>query len=63
MLHWLAVAYKLLPFQLIPDFTPVVGHLDDLVIVPALVVMALKLLPTDVCEECRALATHVGTRT
>ncbi len=63
MLLWLAVAYTLLPFDLIPDFIPVVGHLDDLVIVPALVVMALRLVPAEVREECRARVAQAGTRT
>ncbi len=53
MLLWLAVAYALLPFDLIPDFIPVIGHLDDLVIVPGLVVLALWLIPKDVVAECR----------
>lgn len=49
----LAVGYILLPFDLIPDFIPVVGHLDDLVIVPALIYVALKLIPQGVVESCR----------
>jgi uncharacterized membrane protein YkvA (DUF1232 family) len=48
-----AVGYVLLPFDLIPDFIPVIGHLDDLVIVPALVYLALKLIPEVVISECR----------
>ena len=48
-----AVAYALLPFDLIPDFLPVIGHLDDLVIVPALVWLALRLIPAQVMDECR----------
>ena len=52
----LAVGYALLPFDLIPDFIPLIGHLDDLVIVPILVIVALKIIPKDVVEECRNLA-------
>ena len=49
----LAVGYALLPFDLIPDWIPVIGHLDDLVIVPGLVILALKFIPDDVVRECR----------
>ncbi len=61
VLLWLAVAYTLLPFDLIPDFIPVVGHVDDLIIVPALVVTAVTLVPPEVREQCRARATQVST--
>lgn len=50
----LAIGYALLPFDLIPDFLPVIGHLDDAVIVPGLVYLALKRVPDWVKEECRA---------
>jgi uncharacterized membrane protein YkvA (DUF1232 family) len=53
MLLGLAVGYALLPFDLIPDFIPVLGHLDDLVIVPGLVILAMWLIPQDVITECR----------
>jgi len=52
------VAYALSPIDLIPDFIPVLGYLDDLIIVPAGVWLALKLVPADVMSECRAQATR-----
>jgi uncharacterized membrane protein YkvA (DUF1232 family) len=52
----IAVAYAISPIDLIPDFIPVIGHLDDAVIVPLLAYAALKYIPEDVVSECRAIA-------
>lgn len=49
----LAIAYVLMPFDLIPDFIPVIGQLDDLIIVPLLVYIALKMIPDTLVHECR----------
>ncbi len=49
-----AAAYAISPIDLVPDFIPVIGHLDDAVIVPLLVFAAVKLSPADVVAECRA---------
>lgn len=43
-----------MPFDLIPDFIPVIGYLDDLVIVPGLIALGIWLVPSDVVTECRA---------
>ena len=50
------VAYALSPIDLIPDFIPVLGYLDDLVIVPAGIALLVKIIPPDVLEECRSKA-------
>jgi uncharacterized membrane protein YkvA (DUF1232 family) len=50
----LAIGYMLMPFDLIPDFIPVIGQLDDVVIVPLLVYFALKMISSEVVLACRA---------
>ncbi len=57
----LAVGYALLPFDLIPDFIPVIGYLDDVIIVSALVIIALKLVPAEVVADCRSRVHSVGS--
>lgn len=48
-----AIAYLLSPIDLIPEFIPVIGQLDDLVIVPTLVFLALRLIPREVIADAR----------
>lgn len=50
------VAYALSPIDLIPDFIPVLGYVDDMVLLPALIWLTVKLLPPEVLAECRGQA-------
>src|SRR5688500_3923625 len=51
------VAYALSPIDLIPDFVPVLGFLDDILLLPLGIVLAVKMIPPEVMNECRARAT------
>ncbi|MBM3941267.1 MAG: DUF1232 domain-containing protein [SAR202 cluster bacterium] len=51
-----AVGYALLPFDLVPDFVPVLGVLDDVLLVGGPLLLALRLVPRDVIAECRGRA-------
>lgn len=55
---WVAivVSYALSPIDLIPDFIPVLGYLDDLVLIPAGIIIAIRLIPAPVLTECRTRA-------
>jgi uncharacterized membrane protein YkvA (DUF1232 family) len=58
---WLAgalVAYALSPIDLIPDFIPVLGHLDDAIVLPIGVWLLWRMVPSDVRAECRAAALN-----
>jgi uncharacterized membrane protein YkvA (DUF1232 family) len=50
------VAHTFSPIDLIPDFIPVLGYLDDLVIAPLGIALAIKMIPADVMAQCRAEA-------
>jgi uncharacterized membrane protein YkvA (DUF1232 family) len=52
----IVVVYALSPIDLIPDFIPVLGYLDDVIILPALVALTVKLIPKSVFMECQAQA-------
>lgn len=56
------VAYALSPIDLIPDFIPVLGYLDDLVIVPAGIMLTVRLIPSDLLSEFRAQAEMLSNQ-
>ena len=55
----LVVGYALSPIDLIPDFIPVLGYLDDLIIVPLGITLAIKLIPKEILDECRLQADEI----
>lgn len=48
-----AVGYALSPIDLIPDFIPILGYLDDVLLLPALMWLAIRAVPADVFDACR----------
>lgn len=52
----MTVAYALSPIDLIPDFIPIIGYLDDLIILPALITLAIKTIPEEIMEKARERA-------
>ena len=58
----LVVAYAVSPFDLIPDVIPVIGYLDDLVLVPLGIILVLRMIPPAVLKNCREQAEAVIDR-
>ncbi len=59
----LVVAYALSPIDLIPDFIPLLGYLDDLILLPLGIALAIRLIPMDVLDEARkAVAAKAGRK-
>ena len=59
ILLWLSVGYLLLPFDLIPDWIPVLGQVDDIILVPVLVILAMRSVPNEIVAEHREEAGRV----
>lgn len=53
LLAAVTIGYALSPIDLIPDFIPVLGYLDDVILLPALIALTMKLIPEEVWEECK----------
>lgn len=62
LLAAVVVAYALSPLDLIPDFVPVLGYLDDLIIVPLGIALVLRLVPAEVLADCRERAREATER-
>jgi len=61
-LIWAALGYALSPIDIIPDFIPVLGQLDDLIVLPLLIWLALRAVPGEIVEEHRARLKASGVR-
>ena len=56
------VAYALSPIDVIPDFIPVIGLVDDLVFIPIALALAVRFIPDEVLAECRRRAGEIAER-
>ena len=55
----ICVGYALSPIDLIPDFVPVLGYLDDVLLLPTLIALTLKLIPKDIIDDSRKEANDI----
>ena len=55
----IVVAYALSPVDLIPDFIPIIGYLDDMILLPLGIVIAIRMIPKAVMEDCYEKAGSV----
>lgn len=55
---FIAIGYALSPIDFIPDFIPIIGYLDDLIIIPALISLSIALIPKEIMEESRKKAEN-----
>lgn len=54
------VSYALSPIDLIPDFIPILGYLDDLILLPLLIRLAIRLIPDEILAKCRLEVETAG---
>ena len=52
----------MLPFDLVPDFIPVLGQLDDMLIVPGLIYLGMRIVPEAIVEQCRSESRRINTQ-
>jgi len=62
LLALIVVAYALSPIDLIPDFIPILGYLDDLVLIPLGLMLVIRLIPADILAECRQKSEEIVGR-
>ena len=58
----ITVAYALSPLDLVPDFIPVLGYLDDVLLLPAMIALTLKCIPKDILDQCKKQAEGIWTK-